>query len=335
MIKQDYVLKREQMTIESGELKKVNSFLRKYKKTLYIGTGIIWFASGCLLLTNKPSEASSHDHLYEETNAQEKKIDLTILNYADTVMAEKSNKDKQSSEIINQLAIGNDSVANNLNIKRIFKKYCAIYQVDEELVYQKACQLTDNFTNQEWIKYNQIKGTKVCKQERTYSSSELGILVFVRHIIGFKNDELTVNTSYKLDVSYEEFTQKVCFLLDNLNPLLCQAIQNHESGNYTSNVFFNYNNPAGIRKGDGKYWNFDNPAEGILECALQLEYRYFVDNNICQIDNAEDQIIAIQKEYCPLDDMHDIYKLNKHWIKSVTDCYNILVDKKEVQTNTK
>ncbi len=215
-----------------------------------------------------------------------------------------------------------------------FEYYCSVYEIKKDIVYEKAQELTDSFTNTEWVLHNNIQGTKVIKENRVFDSKELGILAFVRHMkqvptdFGFTKEQLATNQTYCMDTTYEEFTEAHCSLFPNLNPMLCQAIQYHESAHYTSPVFFEYHNAAGLKDSEtGDYWRFRNPAESILELFFQLEYNYYVNSNLPNL-SIEEQIIEIGPKYCPLDDEKDTLRLNPYWIDGVTDIYHSLLEQK-------
>lgn len=231
-------------------------------------------------------------------------------------------------------------VETKFEIEQCFEYYCSIYQINKDIVYQKAQELTNSFTVNEWVLNHNIPGTKVVQQARNYDSQELGILAFVRHMkqiptdFGFTKEELATNQTYTLDVSYEEFTEKQCQLFQNFDSTLCQAIQYHETGRYSSPLFLEKNNPAGlIDRSTNDYWQFQNKAEGILELLIQLEYN-FCDKSF-QNFSIEEQIVKLQPTFCPIKDDRDQLKLNQYWISGITNIYHELDSGKQMSSSSK
>lgn len=230
---------------------------------------------------------------------------------------------------------------NESQLEQYFSRYCAIYQVNKDLVYQKALELTNGFMSDEWLVNHNIGGTRALSKERSCETEELGVLLFVRHIkqipndFGFTEEELATNQTYQLDCTYEDFTEQQCTLFPKLDSMLCQAIQYHETGYYRSDVFLNNNNVAGIIDGDGEYKQFRNVAESILELIIQLNYKYLEDAEISQCKSVEEQIAKIQPIFCPLKDEKDKRNLNQNWLSGVTAIYQTLVSEKRLSSNTK
>ena len=261
-------------------------------------------------------------------------------------------KDLMSESVLSQLnfssiipqvntILDEEVVETKSEVEQYFDYYCSIYQVDKDIVYQKAQELTNSFTNTEWVFNHNVPGTKVIGQERSYASQELGVLAFVRHMkqiptdFGFTKEELATNQTYSLDITYEKFTEKQSSLFGNLDSTLCQAIQYHETGYYTSPIFLEYNNVAGlIDKSTNDYWQFRNPAEGILELLVQLEYNFCNTNGFGNLP-IEEQITLIQPTFCPAEDKRDAQNLNPNWIPGVTNLYYQLSSEKQISSSSK
>lgn len=307
--------------------KKLEKFNQKRK--IITGIGVlcvsITFASAIYAVTNIMQEDAPVTHEVEgQPIPLDNQSEIVILNENDGLYVEGTLPLEEEDSIV-----------------QYFNYYCDIYQIKTDVVYQKAKELTNDFSDSEWVFYNNIPGTKTLRKERNYDTQELGIIAFVRHMkqipedFGFTKEELATNQTYCLDVTYEEFTEKECALFEKVDPILCQAIQYHETGHYTSDVFFENNNPAGlIDKSTETYWQFRNPAEGILELLFQLEYNFCSQNQFAGL-SIEEQIVQIQPSFCPLDDERDTLQLNQYWISSVTDIYHTLSSEKEISSNTK
>ena len=308
-------------------IEKIKRF-KQTKMAVYIGVGTLWCSFASILFYSPFHSVERDQGVNLEQNLIEDfdfHMDVLIDTLSNFVVEENSYQDSISS------------------IEQCFQYYCDIYQVKKDLIYQKADMLTNHFTSTEWIENYHIPGTRTGSKERIASSSELGILLFVRHVkqipndFGFTNEEIACDQTYELHSSYEEFTEKTCNLLDHLDSSLCQAIQYHETGHYNLEVdsFREHHNPAGIRDSNGDYWHFDNVAEGILELAIQLEYNYLIDRDIVSFDSIEEQIVKIQEIYCPLSDERDVYGLNQYWVQGVTDCYYEIVHEKQMASHVK
>ena len=59
---------------------------------------------------------------------------------------------------------------NNLDIEGIIRKYCNIYNVNYDEVYSVLFNLTDNFTNDDFVNKLTISGV-TCKGKPVYASS--------------------------------------------------------------------------------------------------------------------------------------------------------------------
>lgn len=109
----------------------------------------------------------------------------------------------------------------------------------------------------------------------------------------------------------------------NVNPMLYAAIARHETGNGSSVMCVNQNNPGGISTNSGGFMYYKTLDEGIEAMVRLLKTNY--------IDKGLNDITSIGNKYCPLWDKRDTGGLNKHWIPMVTKNYiKILEESKEV-----
>lgn len=102
----------------------------------------------------------------------------------------------------------------------------------------------------------------------------------------------------------------------NVNSLLVASICIHETGNGTSKVCVENNNPGGLMQ-DGKYfWKFRSIEAGILKTfeTIRLEY---IDKGLTDID-------GIGRKYAPVGVRNDPQNLNACWINNVTKIYTDL-----------
>lgn len=305
--------------------------LEKFKQRRKIRTGI---GVLCVSITLAST-------IYVITNVMQE--DATTIQEIEGQSIPLDNQSEINPLDVNDASYGNDTLPleEEDSIVQYFNYYCDIYQIKADVVYQKAKELTNDFSDSEWVFYNNIPGTRTLRQERNYGTQELGIMAFVRHMkqipedFGFTKEELATNQIYCLDTTYEEFTEKECALFGKVDSILCQAIQYHETRRYTSPLFFENNNPAGlIDRGTGTYWQFRNPAEGILELLFQMEYNFCNQDQFASL-SIEEQIVQMQPSFCPMDDERDTLQLNQYWISGVTNFYHALSSEKEVSSNKK
>ena len=334
MIKLDYNSKYQ---VIDNQFKEKIKKIRDSKRAIYTSIGILCISTSISILGNyidlcKENKESVKLEIEENTTSLEvvdayQEISIEIPKVVPIEnMISKQEIDELKTEI-----------------EKYFQYYCDIYQVKKDVVYNKAVELTNNFTSPEWLESNYIPGTMVGGKARESKSQELGILLFVRHIkqipedFGFTSESLATGITYKLVISYEDFNKKICGLMEYLDPSLCQAIQYHETGRYNKNVksFSENNNPAGLRDSSGNYWNFQNIAEGIIEIVIQMEYNYLINRNIASSSSIEEQITKIQQAYCPLEDETDHNNLNQYWIQGVTDIYYEITSEKQMGGNTR
>ena len=334
-INKDYIIK------DAESFFKTVQKLRNKKTKMMMQLGVLFITPICMLIINKLPTQEAIVEVDEFQNTQEniylaiqEIVEKNYDNYTINFQYEPSEDLLAETEIIDVES----------EIEQYFIYYCEIYQLDESLVFQKAKELTNDFTDPEWLQNNNIKGTAIAKKERIYSSQELGILAFIRNInqkpndFGYTNGELKTTQRYETNQTLEEFTIQICTLLDHLDPNICQAIQYHETQYYTSDVFKTKNNCGGLKKQDGSYQSFDNPFQGVIEISILLEYKYLVDKGISNNTTPEEQLSKIQPSYCPIptlpseenltEEALQLYNreksLNEAWLTQVTAMYHEL-----------
>lgn len=93
------------------------------------------------------------------------------------------------------------------------------------------------------------------------------------------------------------------------------SISKWETGNFTSNLYFNKNNVGGMYC-NGSFLSYATLDEGIEAYVSNLKRLYF--------DMGLDTLEEIQKKYCPIGAKNDPKGLNKNWLNGVTKIYNSL-----------
>lgn len=145
------------------------------------------------------------------------------------------------------------------------------------------------------------------KDNETFTKEKV-IKAIKKHIGGvFKGKETYIYTNCK---SY------------TVNPMLVTAIMKHETGNGTSKMVRNQNNPAGISTKSGGFVTYKTLDAGILSL-IKLLKNYYIDRGLNSIE-------TIGAVFCPISDVRDVNKLNSSWIPTVAKYYKeILADAKD------
>ena len=172
-INKDYIIK------DAESFFKTVQKLRNKKTKMMMQLGVLFITPICMLIINKLPTKEAIVEVDEFQSPQEdiylaiqEIVEKNYDNYTINFQYEPSEDLLAETEIIDVES----------EIEQYFIYYCEIYQLDESLVFQKAKELTNDFTDPEWLQNNNIKGTVTAKKERTYSSQELGILAFIRNI---------------------------------------------------------------------------------------------------------------------------------------------------------
>lgn len=91
--------------------------------------------------------------------------------------------------------------------------------------------------------------------------------------------ELPIDMQFKIAAQVYETDWKMIY-----------AIAIHETGNFTSRLYREQNNPGGIKSGSG-WANYDNSFQGILEMTRLIKKSY--------IDKGLDTLQKMESKYCP------------------------------------
>lgn len=190
--------------------------------------------------------------------------------------------------------------------EKTIKKYCAIYQVDYDIVYNKLRDLTDNFTSEEYLN-GTIPKITLKDEPVNFTNPETLLLAAVRcckqtpFAVGLSCIE--VEEPYQTD---ENVLDQISYYseLFQIDRNLAYAILRSECS-FGSDFTDKTNNLASI-KFEGKFACFDNPTESIIELCTEL-YKHN-RNGLYSIDE-------IGSAYAPLQDD------NENWIPNVKKCY--------------
>lgn len=195
--------------------------------------------------------------------------------------------------------------------ERLIRKYCAIYQVDFDIVYTRLSELTDNFSSASYLNDLHIDGVK-CKGKEVYASTEEElILLAVRcikqkpELMGLDSALIISRTDYESGMDYAKQISEISQVLGMDRALIYSIVQAETS--FNSSLFLEKNNPAGLKDGKGEWWKFANSYEGFIE--LCLEVRKFNDMGAYSIEE-------IGSIHAPVEDG------NENWVPNVTGTYD-------------
>lgn len=193
--------------------------------------------------------------------------------------------------------------------QQLVRKYCNIYQINYDVVYNRLVELTDNFTSQNF-KDGYIEGV-TCKGEVIYAKSEEELFLYFCRCakqlpdnIGIDTSNLYIDNDYKSTNTYGEDINYYSNLL-NEDPILIYAIVQAETS-FNSELFIKYNNPAGIRFGGPSFEHFSTKEEGFIEFILEVKkYRRW----------GAETLEEIRDIHAPLSDG------NYDWLGNVSEIY--------------
>ena len=201
--------------------------------------------------------------------------------------------------------------------KQLLDKYCNIYSLNINVVYKLVQEFTNNFTNENYIRTNN-PGFRF--NNNSYDNKELGILCFIRHLyqipedFGLSLNEIKSAKYNEREEIREEYLVKQYSSIFGIDPVLVLAIEYQEASfngeRYASEVYKNYNNPAGlINPNTNDFWKFPSKEAGIIEHIYQLK-NYYIDNNLTTPEQ-------IQSKYAPNGALNDPNNLNSNWLINV------------------
>ena len=264
-------------------------------------TGLLFTAKG--ILNN-----SSSNEVLEAAITNDKKVDNDLLpsNNKGTLLAfegEFVNDDKQE-------------------IKDIIKKYCDIYNLNYDLVYELLVNMTDNFSSDDFYE-GRIDGIR-CKGEEVEADSNEELLIYaIRHIKQIPEDfDISIDDLYE-DSGYVDNSDyfdeiKYYSRVFGLDECLVAAIVQSETG-FDSDLFNDYNNPAGLKESKDEWWNFDNKAQGFIELCLEIR-KYYSQIGYSHFEVNDDIIALIGDKHAPLSDN------NPYWVSNVISNYHMYQD---------
>ena len=125
-------------------------------------------------------------------------------------------------------------------------------------------------------------------------NNELTTLKNERDVLIKQNEQLTLQVA---ELSNQTFSREEMFDIAaevyRIDPVMLYAIARHETGNFTSRLFKEDNNPGGIKDFDSAsgWASYDSEFEGIMEMARLIRRGYYNYG----LDTPEE----IGAKYCP------------------------------------
>ncbi len=193
------------------------------------------------------------------------------------------------------------------------KILCNIFQVDYQTTYSKLVEMTDDFSDPEYLAGRHPLVS--CKGMSIDADSEEEFLVYAVRVIAqdpgrvdLSSDEVCINNGYDSGTDYVKMIAKWAGILD-VDPALVYGIMHAETG-WTSDLFVNGNNPGGLKDGStgSGFWIFPNKEAGIIELMMEIvKYQY----------KGAITIEQMAQIHCPVNDPNDKDGLNRHWVENV------------------
>ncbi len=321
----NYKIDKHQKYNDGKHKKRKNNNTKGQIRTIVVGLSLcIVTVYGTFLVTNVNSNASfdtkgvEYSYMEEKTPSSEKLG--TIISYQNlNASLTNENSELLPETVLSSLNTDEILMDENAERREWVKKYCDIYQVNFDIVYNKLVELTNNFTDTNYLN-GYILGV-TCKGQEVYANSEEElILYFVRCVkqipsqLGINSSNLYINNGYHSANDYAALIGYYNRLLGT-DPILSYAIVQSETS-WDSDLFLESNNPAGLRT-DGKWWTFSTKEEGFIELALEiLKYNRKGAYTIEEIGSI----------HAPIEDG------NINWIPNVTSVYNTVLTDENLLT---
>lgn len=201
--------------------------------------------------------------------------------------------------------------------EKLIREICNIYQVNYDIVYPALREMTDEFSSPDFLT-GTIPGLS-CKGMHIVANSEEELFVYAIRIIKQEPQRWNINTNnlyikngYSSGTDYCEQIEHIADVI-GVDKYLMYAIVQSETG-FRSDLFINSNNPAGLKSGDGGWWEFDTKEEGLYELGMQILCYY--DRFGLDINDVSPEAVAlIGSVHAPLSDG------NTEWVPNVLDRY--------------
>lgn len=199
-------------------------------------------------------------------------------------------------------------------------KYCAIYQVDYNRVYNKLAELTNSFTSEEYLN-GTIPSIRFKSEQIEFTNKETLLAMAVRccaqlpETVGL-DDSIKIETEFISHMSiFEQIT--VYSELFGLDRRIVYSVLRAENS-FGSDLTDRTNN-FGSLKIDDSFASYDNVSQGILEaCAEIYKFRHRYEITA----TGEEFLRQLQPYYAPTKDVpEDEALLNENWLNNAIWSY--------------
>lgn len=306
--KRKYKIAMEKFPLSKAKMKKMP---KKSNSLRLIVGGIV---VSIFILGSFESLKAVSEKFEENQQSKNDYIPINPISYS-SVKAADSN---QSDEVM-ELGLNNDEIDEKYaERKKLIKSYCNIYQIDFDIAYSIIEELTDDFSNENYLK-GHIEGV-TCKGKEVYANSEEELLFYIVRCLklqpnnlGISDDFLFEHNLYKKNgyESSEDYITQLDFVskIVGVDRRLLYAIVETECG-FNNIMFEDINNPARIyNKKKGNYWVFDTKEEGFFQLAVEIKEYY------CLI--GEDPVDINYDILSKIKDLHA--PGNDYWLTEVVD----------------
>lgn len=313
-----------------GKIKNgVKVFVRKF----IIGGVVVCLAISLLpnIVTNEANvsyadERSNNSGYTSTYEGVEDLSDYITIGIQDVLKDGKNVNDEES-------IISEEVVVDDVNQERcdLVRDICNIYQVNYDVVYPKIEELSNDFMDDNYLN-GHIDGV-LCKGEEVYANTEEELLVYtircmkqLPDTLGVDTSNLYINNGYQSGDNYYEQIDRVSRVL-GIDRCLMYAIVQSECG-FNSEMFNTINNPAGLKDGNGQWWEFSTKEEGFFELGMEiLKYYRMIGKDPSQID--EETLSQIRDIHAPLSDGND------YWLPNVISCLNYAKENESMMFDVK
>jgi len=169
--------------------------------------------------------------------------------------------------------------------------------------------------------YETVKGLEISNQveikEVATNLTETLKVETTEKVEEVKEEKITYN--FNNEIESKIFNKSIESGLTHEQAILVVSISRHETGNWTSNAFNNYNNFGGIMCNNATQIKRYNSYEEGLEDFIRVLKTFYFDLGL-------NSVAEIGAKYCPVGAENDPSNLNQHWVSGVQSFYNSYIN---------